>query len=75
MKPKKVIICVNPRFCSGCGICVEFCPRDVLELSPELNPKGTHMVYAARPEDCTVCHLCEDYCPHFAIAVADKELA
>jgi len=54
---------------------VEFCPRKVLELSPELNHKAVHIAYAARPEDCTACNLCEIYCPDFAIAVEERELA
>jgi 2-oxoglutarate ferredoxin oxidoreductase subunit delta len=72
---KDVTIHVNPRYCSGCRICVEFCPRNVLELSPELNHRAVHVAYAARPEDCTPCRLCEIYCPDFAIAVEERELA
>lgn len=72
---KRGIIHVDSRYCSGCRICVEFCPKEVLELSPELNHKAVHVAYAARPEDCTACNLCEIYCPNFAIAVEQKELA
>jgi 2-oxoglutarate ferredoxin oxidoreductase subunit delta len=72
---KRGIIHVDSRYCSGCRICVEFCPRKVLELSPELNHKAVHVAYAARPEDCTACNLCEIYCPDFAIAVEERELA
>ncbi len=75
MKKKKGIIHVNSIYCSGCGICVAFCPSKVLELSPEPNQKAVHVVYAARPEDCTPCRLCEMYCPDFAIAIEEKELA
>jgi 2-oxoglutarate ferredoxin oxidoreductase subunit delta len=72
---KRGIIHVNSTYCTGCGICVAFCPRNVLELSPELNHKGAYVVYAARPEDCTPCRQCEIFCPDFAIAVEEKELA
>ena len=53
--------------CKGCGFCVEYCPRDVLELSTEFNAKGYHPPMAAKPELCVNCDLCELLCPDFAI--------
>ena len=49
--------------CKGCGICVEFCPKKVLELS-ELEK-----VVVAREQDCIKCRQCEMRCPDFAIFV------
>lgn len=49
--------------CKGCGICVEFCPKKVLELS-ELEK-----VVVAREQDCIKCKQCEMRCPDFAIFV------
>ena len=49
--------------CKGCGICVEFCPKKVLELS-ELEK-----VVVAREQDCIKCKHCEMRCPDFAIFV------
>ena len=49
-------------WCKGCGICVAFCPKAVLEFSDEL---GKPVV--ARPEDCIQCGMCELRCPDFAI--------
>ncbi len=66
-----VTVNVNPDFCTGCHICVVFCPRHVLELSSEVGAKGVHLARAVRPEDCTACRLCELYCPDFAIAVQE----
>jgi 2-oxoglutarate ferredoxin oxidoreductase subunit delta len=59
--------------CKGCGFCVEYCPRDVLELSDEFNQKGYHPPMAANPDACVECHLCEMLCPEFAIYVILKE--
>lgn len=53
--------------CKGCGFCVEYCPRDVLELSDDYNLKGYHYPVAAKAEACVNCDLCEILCPDFAI--------
>jgi 2-oxoglutarate ferredoxin oxidoreductase subunit delta len=57
---------INREWCKGCGICVHFCPKSVLELDAE------DKVVAARPEDCIVCMLCELRCPDMAIEVATE---
>ena len=61
LKLKKHII--NRAWCKGCEICVQFCPKNVLELDKE------DKAFAARPEDCICCKLCEFRCPDFAIEV------
>ncbi|MBL7073705.1 4Fe-4S dicluster domain-containing protein [candidate division KSB1 bacterium] len=59
--------------CKGCGFCVEYCPREVLELSDEFNIKGYHPPYVKDEEGCADCRLCEAICPEFAIFVTTKE--
>ena len=59
--------------CKGCCFCVEYCPRDVLEISDEFNVKGYHPPRAKNPDSCLECHLCEILCPEFAIYVTLKE--
>ena len=66
---------ILPDRCKGCGFCVEYCPKDVLEMSEEFNKKGYHPPKAAKPDDCVDCHLCEMLCPEFAIYVTTKEEA
>jgi 2-oxoglutarate ferredoxin oxidoreductase subunit delta len=59
--------------CKGCGFCVEYCPKDVLEMSEEYNIKGYHPPLVKKPDDCVECHLCEMLCPEFAIYVVLKQ--
>jgi len=49
--------------CKGCGICVAFCPKKVLEVDT------LGKVVVARPEDCIACGQCEMRCPDYAIFV------
>ncbi len=60
-------VTVFPNWCKGCGLCVEFCPANVLEQGPD------GRVTVAHPERCTACRWCERHCPDFAIFVADIE--
>lgn len=55
---KKLIIDVA--WCKGCGVCVAFCPKQVLEISHG-------KIVVARPEDCIRCGQCELRCPDYAI--------
>ena len=61
---KKKEVFINREWCKGCGICVTFCPKDVLELD-EMDK-----AIWARPEDCIACGLCELRCPDLAIELA-----
>ena len=53
--------------CKGCGYCIEYCPRDVLEFSSKFNTKGYHPPAVKKLDDCVNCHYCEILCPEFAI--------
>lgn len=59
--------------CKGCGICVAFCPKKVLELDK------LGKIVVVRPEDCIACGQCELRCPDYAIFVdkikTEKEAA
>jgi 2-oxoglutarate ferredoxin oxidoreductase subunit delta len=55
--------------CKGCNLCIEFCPKDVLEESEEFNKKGYHppKIGEGKEEDCVNCGFCNLICPEFAI--------
>ena len=61
MEKSKTQVHVNREWCKGCGICVHFCPEEVLELVDD------GMAYCKYPEKCKDCALCELRCPDMAI--------
>ena len=73
IKEIKGEIHIDKNRCKGCAFCVEYCPRDILELSDDFNVKGYHPPYVKKEDDCCYCQLCETICPEFAIFVTVKE--
>ncbi len=64
---------IDKEQCKGCKFCVEYCPRDVLEMSPEFNRKGYHYPIVLKQGACVNCNLCEMICPDFSIFVLEGE--
>ena len=56
------VIEIKLSWCKGCGICVEFCPKQVLAM------QDGYPVVVDR-EACNRCQLCDLRCPDFAITV------
>ena len=50
--------------CSGCGLCVDICPMDVLRMDEAMQKPVIRY-----PEDCMTCFSCEDICPVNCIIV------
>jgi uncharacterized protein (DUF169 family)/NAD-dependent dihydropyrimidine dehydrogenase PreA subunit len=59
---------IDKERCRGCGICVDFCPTSVFELS-DIN--GRKVSSAARRDDCCACNTCAGQCPEGAITLTD----
>jgi len=64
--PPAQILVIESR-CKGCGLCIEFCPQDVLGMSEAFNRKGYHPPFVANGSACVGCGFCEEVCPEFAI--------
>ncbi|MCK4337650.1 MAG: 4Fe-4S binding protein [Candidatus Aminicenantes bacterium] len=73
LKPMIGKIHIDKNQCKGCGFCVEYCPKDILELSEEFNAKGYHPPFVKNEDECCYCQLCETICPEFAIFVTLKK--
>lgn len=70
-RPKAEIHIINDQ-CKGCGFCIQFCPKNVLEESEETNQKGIHPPKITDETKCVVCSFCTSICPDFAIFVVEK---
>ena len=57
---------INEERCSGCGICVDFCPTSVLDL---VEIEGQKIARAIHPENCWGCDTCAGQCFQKAIRV------
>lgn len=56
--------------CKGCGLCVDVCPVEILQLAEErFNVKGHNPVEVTDPEKCTGCAMCATICPDVVFTV------
>ncbi len=57
---------INKAWCKGCGICVAFCPKKVLDLI-------SNKAEIVEEDECLRCGICENLCPDFAIYLVEEE--
>ena len=61
---------VDLGYCKGCGLCVEVCPKKIIELDMTvLNAKGYHPAAVKDMDSCIGCAMCAVMCPDCAITV------
>ena len=59
--------------CKGCGLCVDACPKKIIEINSEvLNAAGHHPVHCVDESACIACASCAIMCPDCVIIV-EKE--
>jgi len=68
-KPKVVI---ERNRCKGCELCVNYCPKQVLAMSKEINDKGYFFALVVNQEACILCQFCGMICPDCAIEIYDE---
>ena len=64
---------IDPEKCSGCGMCVMFCPTGALAYSTLEEPESDEMRYLEfQASDCTQCCLCTDVCLRRCMTLSSK---
>jgi 2-oxoglutarate ferredoxin oxidoreductase subunit delta len=66
----KGTIQIDRERCKGCALCIDFCPKDCIRLSEELNLKGYFVAVFSDPRECTACCNCALMCPEVAVEVS-----
>ncbi|MCP4293122.1 MAG: 4Fe-4S dicluster domain-containing protein [bacterium] len=62
---------VNPELCKGCQLCIDVCPKSVIDISDKLNSASYHPAFYTG-ENCTGCSLCYYACPEPGAIVVVK---
>lgn len=70
-QPQAEIYIIKDR-CKGCGYCIAYCPKEVLDESEEINARGAHPPKVKDINKCAVCGFCTAVCPDLAIFVQEK---
>ena len=58
--------------CNGCGLCIEHCPPQVIELTDKFNDMG-YKYAAYKGEGCTGCGVCFYCCPEPGAIIVYKK--
>jgi NAD-dependent dihydropyrimidine dehydrogenase PreA subunit len=66
-------ITIHQHLCKGCDICVDVCPKDVLDMIETPDRWEGAMVEIINLDNCNGCKLCEYECPDFAIEIYKKK--
>ncbi len=67
MSRENLVLRLNRSSCKGCGICVAFCPTDVLKVVEDNKCKIIAL------DKCIKCGQCELRCPDFAIYLEEGD--
>jgi len=59
--------------CKECGLCINYCPTDVLVYGTEMNARGYRYPHVAggKEDACVHCRFCDLICPELAIYTTD----
>ena len=68
VKKNKMRVFIDPDFCKGCELCINFCPENAMKVDEnEYNVMGLHPV--KWNGDCSLCGICFSVCPDNAIEI------
>ena len=59
----------NKEKCKACEMCIEVCPKKILELSDVVNKHGYRIAHCKDDAACIGCMFCAKMCPDTVIEV------
>ncbi len=69
MAKRKYFVDINQERCKGCGLCIDACPKKIIEFSDKFNSKGYHPAQVIDQDACIGCGFCYQMCPDVCITV------
>lgn len=60
---------INPERCKGCELCVDICPKAIIQMSEKTNDIGHLYAIIIDKDKCTGCALCCQMCPDLVIEI------
>ena len=60
--PKKMAV-INTDGCTGCEVCIDFCPVDCIDIVPGPQHPTLAKIVVVNEDVCIGCQLCAKYCP------------
>ncbi len=67
-QPPKLAV-INQNGCTGCEVCIVFCPVDCIEIVPGVEHAQFQQVVEVDLARCIGCSLCAKHCPWDTIAM------
>ncbi len=65
-----VKVSFNDTLCKSCGLCVDACPKKILQIAKDrINAKGYHPAECIDQDKCISCASCARMCPDVVITV------
>ncbi len=71
-RPKQLAV-IDQGGCTGCMVCIDFCPADCILIVPGPDPQAptVHRLVEVDLPRCIGCTLCAKYCPWETISMLD----
>lgn len=63
MEDKVPKVEIDKEKCKGCGLCIQVCPKQILEHSGKFNVSGYNYISCTDESKCIVCKSCALICP------------
>lgn len=68
-KSPKAVAVIATEQCTGCEVCIDFCPVDCIDILPGPEHRTLNKVCIINEDVCIGCQLCVKYCPWETISM------